>query len=322
LKVAIDDFTNKELLRLWDVTKSLGITKRELSTTLGCTLATLRSRLYRARKSKNKDKKPTVKPAVVSSKTPKILIYDIETSLMQFWAWRCGEQYLSPKNVVQDWNVICWAGKWLHEPETFGAVQTPKEAKNGDDGRVIKLMWDKFEEADIVVAHNGDKFDKKKMQYRFAINNLGPTLPFRSIDTLKIARSEFSATSNALDYLTGAFQLPQKTDTNIQLWKDCFSGNEKALSDMYSYNINDIIINEMLYLKLLPWIRNHPNVNLYNDISKQMCRNCGSDELIPSLKTITTSVNAYYTYRCNNCGHTGRYRQTVTTKDGRDNLLY
>ena len=74
---------------------------------------------------------------------------------------------------------------------------------------------------DIIVAHNGDNFDIKKIMTRFAIHWLHVDRRIKSIDTYKIAKREFWATSNKLDYLCRMFGLNVKTDTGwFQLWKD------------------------------------------------------------------------------------------------------
>jgi len=49
---------------------------------------------------------------------------------------------------------------------------------------------------------------------------------------------------------------------------------------MEIYNRNDVSILEDLYLKLRPYIRNHPNLNLWNEEKISICPNCGNSELI------------------------------------------
>ncbi len=61
--------------------------------------------------------------------------------------------------------------------------------------KLIRSMMALFEEADIVVAHNGDKFDIKWIMGRALLLGMPPPAPFRTVDTLKICRSRFRLTS-------------------------------------------------------------------------------------------------------------------------------
>jgi len=60
-----------------------------------------------------------------------------------------------------------------------------------NDKYLIKELWDVFDQADIIIAHHGDGFDIKKSNARFVFHNLQPPSPYKSIDTLKIARKYF-----------------------------------------------------------------------------------------------------------------------------------
>lgn len=70
----------------------------------------------------------------------------------------------------------------------MSAVLTPEEVLREDDSRIMKLLWDLLNEAEIVVTHNGDKFDLPKINSRFIINNLPPTTPYFSVDTCKVCK--------------------------------------------------------------------------------------------------------------------------------------
>lgn len=248
----------------------------------------------------------------------KILIFDIETSPLIVYSWGAYQQFIRPENVIKDWFVISWAGKWLHSKEKFKEVLTPSEAKEGNDKRIVSKLWQLFDEADIIVAHNCDRFDKKKMNWRFLIHGFPPPLSYRTVDTIKVARKYFSATSNKLDYLTEALRIGRKTETGgFDLWANCMNGDSKALAEMLDYNVNDIDILEKLYLELLPWITNHPNLGLYSDAEITVCPACGSTRIKVADKVITTAANAYYQYRCLDCNHVGRTKQHATTLEKR-----
>jgi DNA polymerase III epsilon subunit-like protein len=70
-----------------------------------------------------------------------------------------------------------------------------------------------MDEADLICAHNGDAFDIKKINSRLIVNGFKPPSPFKTIDTLKIARRVFKFDSNKLDnigrYLSRGPEDPQ-----------------------------------------------------------------------------------------------------------------
>jgi len=253
---------------------------------------------------------------------PKVLVYDIETSPLLVYTWGIYKQFVRPDSVKRDWFVISWAGKWLHSNEVMSNVLTSKEAKNNDDKRIVSGLWKLFDEADIIVAHNGDRFDNKKMNWRFLVHGFPPPLSYKSVDTLKVARRYFSATSNKLDYLTDKLSIGRKMDTGgFDLWINCIEGWTSSLEKMVTYNKQDVVILEEVYLKLLPWIINHPNLGLFDNREIQICPACGSDKIDLSNKVSTTAVNAYYQYRCKDCNHVGRTKIHATTKEKRKTMV-
>lgn len=180
--------------------------------------------------------------------------------------------------------MISWSGKWLGG-EAFGYVLTPEEIAAEDDLRILKELHKVLNEADIVVAHNGIRFDMPKINTRFVVNNLSPTSPYRQIDTLQVARKQFGFSSNSLDALATFFGFPNKDPHDFLLWKSCLGGDKVALQRLLKYNIKDVEILEKIYLKLRPWIKNHPNVNVIEE--GNACPHCGST----SIKRIKGSYN-------------------------------
>jgi len=241
------------------------------------------------------------KTLVYKPTLPKILIFDIETAPLEVYAWGLWEQNISPDQIINDWFILTWSAKWLFSPNVIAHRLTGKEAKQKDDRRIVKELWKVIDEADIVVAHNGDAFDVKKMNARFLKYGLTYPSPYRTIDTLKIARKEFSVSSNKLDYLCKFVGLPNKINTGgFELWKRCIGGDEEALLKMDIYCQNDVRILEDMYLKLRPYIHSHPNVSLYMESDKDLCPNCGSDNLKWSYVYSTIS-SQYQSAQCQ-CG--------------------
>lgn len=227
----------------------------------------------------------------------KILILDIETSPMKAYVWKRWKENISLDQTISEWFMISWSAKWLDSSDIMGEVLTSEEAINENDFRIVKSLWLLLDEADIVIAHNGSRFDIPKINSRFIINGFPPPKPYRQIDTLITAKKVFGFSSNKLDALATYFGIPNKIETNFSLWKRSLEGDKEALSYMLKYNKQDVDILEKVYLKLRPWIYRHPNIN--NEPDK--CPYCGSTSYVLQDKPVKLEVNSYNLYRCSEC---------------------
>lgn len=242
----------------------------------------------------------------------RILILDIETAPIRAKVWDIWNQNVGIDQIDNDWFILTWSAKWLFEKKVYSARLTGKEAIQQKDNRILKGVWHLLNEADIVIAHNGDKFDLPRLNTRFIINRLSPPLPYQSIDTLKTVKRQFAFTSNKLDFVNKVLSLERKQkNEGMPMWNKCYMGDEKALKEMEKYNIKDVRILEETYLRLRPWIKPHPNMGLFIlDEKTWHCPSCGSSELKDMGKLYYTTANAYEQFRCDNCQATGRKRVT------------
>ena len=241
---------------------------------------------------------------------PNILIVDIETSPLKAYVWRLWKQDIYLDQLISDWFCLAWSAKWLNHPETMSEVLTPEEVAQENDKRIMKKLWDLLNDADIVVAHNGNSFDIPKIKSRFLLNDLPPTSFYHQIDTKVVAAKEFGFSSNKLDALAKHFNLPLKMDTDFKLWARCMNGEDEALKYMEEYNRYDVQLLEKVYLRLRPWIKNHPNVTLYDDKNPNRCPSCGGVHLYKE-DYYYTSVGKFQVYRCQDCGALSRDRKAI-----------
>lgn len=211
---------------------------------------------------------------------PRILIYDIENTPTVVTTWGLWEQ--NAIETLEEWYILSYAYKWCGEKQTH-VVALPdfKGYKNNkkDDKALCESLHKLFEEADIVIAHNGDEHDQKKSNARFIYNGLTPPSPYKSIDTKKIAKKYFKFNSNSLNNLGTYFKLGNKVENSgIKLWRACMEGDMKAWNTMKKYNKQDVILLEKVYYKLLPWMTQHPNMGIMIG-ERSVCPNCGSKHL-------------------------------------------
>ncbi len=245
--------------------------------------------------SKEQPAKEPVKPTL-----PRILSFDIETAPARGEFWGLFKQNIGINQILKDPFIICWSAKWLGEDEILSSIVSPSAARDGNDGRVAYEMWRLLNEADIVVAQNGDRFDIPWVNARLLLWGMPPPIPYQTVDTLKVLK-KFKFISRKLDYISGLFFGRHKLKTEHQLWTRCGDGDREALAEMLAYNKEDVVLLEDLYLLLRPWIKGHPNLNLFTD--ETVCPACGKPDLLPiEGKFYGTKVGKYPILRCK-CGH-------------------
>jgi ribosomal protein L37AE/L43A len=220
----------------------------------------------------------------------KELIFDIETSPNLAYVWAKYEQDVI--SFEKEREVIAFSCKWAGEKKVYSYSLKdlkPKELS-------IKLR-DFFNEADILIAHNGDNFDVKMANTSFAHHSLTPPSPYKTIDTLKIARSKFKFNSNKLDDLGEYLGLGRKVETGgFKLWLGCLSGNKRSWNKMVKYNRQDVILLGKVYLKLRPWATNLPQ-----NSEGLTCPACGST----NVQRRGFNINKVFKsqrYQCRSCG--------------------
>lgn len=165
--------------------------------------------------------------------------------------------------------------------------------------QLTKILWKLFNDADVIVGQNGDAFDIKVSNKFFIKHRFNPPAPYKTVDTLKLARRYFRFDSNKLDYLANFLLGENKLSTNYGLWDACMRGEVQALKDMEEYNKHDVEILYRVYQKLKSWHTGHPNHNVFNDTTHQ-CPVCGSHTQKRGF--MVTRVGKYQRHQCKDCG--------------------
>lgn len=248
-------------------------------------------------------------PGNEEKKEPKILLWDVETSLNILTSFTLYPKFISHHNILRDWYIICGSWKFLGDSDVHSVYSY---GTDGNDYHVVKELRDALIEADIIVHHNGDKFDVKKLNTRLIYHRLDP-LPNKlvTVDTLKEAKRTFAFTSNRLDYLGKYLNVGEKIVTEPDLWMKALAGDKEAINDMVTYNKQDVRLLEDVYNIMRPYIK-HPNLAAFaaNDDSLS-CVSCGSTKLQKRgfyLKALTGQLKQRY--QCMSCGKWGHDHST------------
>jgi DNA polymerase elongation subunit (family B) len=239
----------------------------------------------------------------------RILLLDIETAPNVAYVWGLFKQNIGIHALVDSGYVLCWAAKWLGEEEIkFGSAQ------GGDSYEMLMQIHALLSEADAVVHYNGARFDIPTLNKEFIRLGIEPPAPYKQIDLLRTVRKEFRFVSNKLDYVAEALGVRKKIKhAGFQLWIDCMQDKPEAWEQMKEYNIGDIHVLEDVYIKLLPWIKNHPNIGLYND-EGHVCPNCGGKHL-ERRGFSYTALGKFQRFFCKECGTWSRSKKSEANKE-------
>lgn len=202
----------------------------------------------------------------------RVLLLDIETKPAQAYVWRAyGEQNIGVEQIIDSGGIICVGAKWLGEKETY--LFSDWEHGHVD---MLAAIHEMLSYADAVITYNGDRFDLPKLQGEFLMAGLGPTPPCTSIDVIKAVR-KFGFFMNKLAFIGPLLAQGSKVETGgFKLWTDVMEGDPKAQARMAKYCKQDVVLLEKLYLKVRPFIRNHPHLG---SVGGQQCGACGSTHL-------------------------------------------
>lgn len=261
---------------------------------------------------------------------PKILIFDIETAPIRAFVWRIWKENVGLNQIDRDWYVMSWVAKWAY-CEDILTDSLPNHEDNykkdvEDDSAILKTIWNLLDEADMVVAHNGDRFDIPKLNARFIYHGMKPPSPYKQIDTLKVAKYTFNFTSNKLDYLANYLGFGKKADTGgFSLWSGCMDGDPESWAKMVDYNKKDVVLLEDVYMVMRPWMKNHPNFGVYLESDESMCTACGCTNLISLTdredKYAYTNLGRFELFRCVGCGRHIRGRKCLLDKRKKKGLV-
>ena len=263
-------------------------------------------------------------PKEAKTEGAKVLFLDLEVSASIVAAFSMFKHFSTPDHIIEFPYILTYACNWLHEDvdqvyckglnDYMGFTEDHK-----DDFELVSDVWRYLDEADIVVIQNAN-FDAGWMNQRFAYHGLPEPSPYRLVCTLKGFKKAMALPSNSLGYSTKYFNLGHNKlhHEGISLWIKCMQGDEDAFELMKTYNRGDIPTLRELYLKIRPYIPNHPNISLYyKGVSEFRCGVCGGTNLRRLEKPAYTNLSAYDSYRCDDCGTVRRTNSTNTTAEDR-----
>lgn len=241
-------------------------------------------------------------------RTPRIVLFDIETlpdmsAVMEVFPSLSDYPGQTLKATIS--SIICVGWKVLDENKVhcINAWDYPSRWNKdmNDDYRVVQAAYDVLKDADVVITHNGKRFDWKFLQTRLLKHGFPPLPKITHIDTCAEAKKYLLSFNNRLNTL-GKFlaQVEKKDNGGWSLWVDVSKKKPEAMALMTSYCKQDVRVTEKVFNKLKPLIRGLPNANIFNG-SDHSCPNCGSENLQKRGERVN-KLKRVQRYQCQDCG--------------------
>lgn len=255
---------------------------------------------YRNTFSKSKNTTLKLDLSTNSASAIKRLFFDIETTPIIAYTWRIGYNISLPfENIIEDWKIICISYKWENENEVHNL-----RWDNGDDKQLLIDFLKVAKLADEMIAHNGDRFDIKKIRTRCIYHRIPMFPKYRTLDTLKKSRGNFAFNSNKLDYIAQYLNVGKKQEhEGFDLWIKCMKGDEQAIFDMVSYCNQDVIILEDVYHALQHYIKPNTHAGVINGEYKYSCPICAEKEIELVKSDVTQKGTISRVVKCTSCEH-------------------
>lgn len=196
----------------------------------------------------------------------------------------------------------------------------PKTFKNNpwDDSKLCEDIYSVFEESDHVVAHYGDKFDRKFVETRLLLNALPTTTGIKQSDTWKIAHRHLKLSNYRLDTLARVLGVGCKSYHEEKWWDWAMQGKVEGVKLIAKYNKHDVDpLLRGVYKKLLRYDNTGPDLTqLYfdktMDSDRFMCPKCYSTNTIKkNFRYLYTKTAMYQRWRCKDCEFIGRARERL-----------
>lgn len=209
----------------------------------------------------------------------KLAFWDIETAKMQLshqvYDLKMYSKYLPADAITRPRWMPCasWKLQGKDHVHSVSVLDDPKRFKKdySDDYHVVKSLSDMMQTVDAIVAHNGDQFDWKILTARLLYHGLPPIPRVQTVDTLKIARTQFRLESNSLRYLAWYLKLSEQKDKTPD-WNLVSAGDTRELEKCLRYNRIDVRVLERVYDRLAPFSK----IKLY--YGDEQCPLCGSQK--------------------------------------------
>lgn len=227
------------------------------------------------------------------------LFWDIEIvpNVGTFWeaGWRCRIPWT---NVTKERQIICIAAQWEHGKR----IMSWDWGADMDDGQLLKEFAKEANKADELVAHNGDKYDKRMFAGRCLKHGVIIDPNIKQFDTFQVAKRRFKLNSYSLKYIAHYLGLKEgKDEMQYEDWLRCMEGNKTALKKMVKYCRQDITVLRQVYERIAPYHNPKTHAGTAMGKDKWSCSHCGSEKVVQNKKRFTAAGTPQFQFQCKAC---------------------
>jgi DNA polymerase elongation subunit (family B) len=204
----------------------------------------------------------------------RLLTIDVETRPMESRHWGLWGQNIGISQIQRPDGLLCFAAHFHGERKIHYASQW------GDGERaMVRAAHRLFDEADVVMGWNSDRFDIPWLQRCFIEQKLPEPSPFKKYDLMKVVKKKARLPSYKLDFVARWLGVGRKLKTGgYDLWDEVLAGEDKARDRMRRYNIQDTRLTVDVYdeLRARGWASPPINASI---LGGHVCPHCGGEKL-------------------------------------------
>lgn len=245
-------------------------------------------------------------PTAVNEGKPKILYMDIETTPNMAAIWRPGKQHVGYDQILKRSQIMSISWAWDDTKVKAACFDLNKYdwyAKDDDaDFRLVKMFEELTRSADVVVAHNGKKFDVAVLRARMIKYNLPDFKPFLVDDTYTMTK-DIAFMSHKLDDLGEFLDIGRKKPhgNGYEWWVAIMRGDDKTLTNMMKYNAVDVERLRGLYKRIKPYTKTGLNMAIFTG-ERGACSSCGKVGSLIARGYHYTTAGKRRSFQCKVCG--------------------
>lgn len=196
-------------------------------------------------------------------------------------------------------SIICFGYKELGSRSTYCKSAWDFKAWRKDinnDKDLVRFVYETLVDADLIITHNGKRFDLKFLNTRLALWGMPPLPSIPHVDTCSVAKANLFMFNNSLKTLGELSGTKKLESGGADLWLRVSRRERKALREMVKYCKGDVKALEALFLKLRPMIKNLP------DFDRPGCPACGHAR-VQKRGLMLCRKKSYTRMQCQKCGH-------------------
>lgn len=237
----------------------------------------------------------------------RILYFDMETAPNLGWFYKSKKpQYMNYHQVIQHEFVtsIQWQLEGEKTVKTFSIVDDEKFYRKNptNDIKVIQKAAEILENADILVVHNGKRFDWPEFKKKIIFHRLDPVRKPYIIDTLAEAKTAANL-SNSLRNLADYYKVSEKAYNEADPAKLIYGDLDERIAHIKKqtkYGKKDIPPLREFYLLIRPYMDRHPHMGAKK--RGLSCPMCGGHNYTNRGRNYLSTISSFKEWHyCRDC---------------------